>query len=854
MNNQNKTLIRRKNIEKLLMHNIESCISSSKLFIQTLEGETGTGKSAIMQMFQTDIKEKHPRIKTANASCNRPSESSMPYAPFRELLKSVILPPEQIGELKTDKQENCKSIISAALENTPELIGTFFPGGKLFTNEGKEIIAELGLTEQLERKQSALVNICMMEEGEIFSQYAEILRSASALQPLMLVLDDFHWTDKASVNMLYYLIQTLADCPVFMLISFNSTELSPPAKGENHILVPVLHEIKRMFGNVGIDFNSLPEPDKATFVDEIIDLEENTFDKKFRSSLLQLSNGNPLFVLEMIQLLKENNEIILTEGIWTIASEINWKLKPTRLEGIIEERMSKLEHSSIDLFSHANVQANNFIAQVLSMTLNESEREVLSSLIRKLQKKHTQVEETNCYRSGKDIISTFQFSNFIFQNYIYEELSLNQKKMLHGDIAHCLVQMFQKNINDVALEIARHYEQSGKPENSLEYLIIGGSSIMRISQFEMAIDVLNKALNIVRSAPAADKKTELEICSMLSTCKRNIHGWGNSQVVEAYNKTLELGTELGDIETIAAAQFGIWALYLNQMQLSKAQKYAYDYMASALEINDKAIVVQANIALANTYFWMDKQEKALDCIHQIDDTPIDTENKELTNRFGQAPASLILMFRLMCNYYMGNYENTREAQDEIINYLQTANHPFSKTIVLTSIAWYYYLEGEDKKTLYFAKQLIEIAEKMNFKFYHGLGLLFSYAALMDEYNPKQWFAKIDKAQAMVLDAPGLQLFKTEFEITKARFYIRKAMPAEAEAILHKTVNRVKGGEEQVSKPRIYLYLANSLFKQGKTAEGYQAIEKGKSQLNPNYINSPVRKSLNLIQERLIANE
>ncbi len=463
------------------------------------------------------------------------------------------------------------------------------------------------------------------------------------------------------------------------------------------------------------------------------------------------------------------------------------------------------------------------------------------------------MKESDCFRSGKSSVSETQLSNCIFHHYAVEDLSLSQKNILHGKIAQCLIETFGDNVERVALDVARHFELSGEPERSIEYLILGGKSIMKVSQYDVAIEKFEKALFLLQKHPSENKEIQLDVLTMLSTCKRIVSGWANCEVIAVYKKALELARELGQVETVAAAQFGMWAVYMYQMHLSKALLYAQDYMVSALELNDKLTVIQANIALANTYFWMDKQDDALAALDAITRTNIDLADEATSSRFGQTPLSLVLMFRLICNYYKGDEAATQKALEDNISYLATVTHSYTKTIVLTNLSWYYYLKGENDQVLKYSEKLILITSEMNFKYYHGLGILFLCAGSRDGLSDQDWLDEMNKAEALVFDTSGLELFKIEFEISRARFYISRNLLAEAEEVLTLAEQRVNKSEEQVSKARICSILAEVFLLQGKIDEAKSTIEKGFAELNPAYTSSPVRLKLVELQKSLVEN-
>ena len=89
--------------------------------------------------------------------------------------------------------------------------------------------------------------------------------------------------------------------------------------------------------------------------------------------------------------------------------------------------------------------------------MGETERDLLMTLSRKLQKQYHLVNEGPCVRSARGLVSEFNFSNYIFQQYLYQELSATQRMILHGDIAVILEELFRDNIGEVAGDISLNF-------------------------------------------------------------------------------------------------------------------------------------------------------------------------------------------------------------------------------------------------------------------------------------------------------------------------------------------------------------------------------------------------------------
>lgn len=838
--------VERENQIQPLLVSLMRVFEQSKCQVNMLTGEAGTGKTVLCEMFLERAKkmENPPRI--VQSFCGLYSEFSLPYAPFKEILKHLLQIDESEYENKTKSAKILNFTLKKALEIAPDLISTFIPGGSIIAKVGEDIIQEMGLLDKFKTRVKPDDQIDSLDEKKILAQYSEILKIHVAETPILIVIDDFQWADKASINMLYYLSRSISEFPIYILISYRSTEISVVKEGERHLLVSVINEIKRYYGDVVLNLDEISPESRFELLNQIIDKDPNTLNADFRKSLLQITNGNPLFIKEMVSSLIENGEIHKVDGKLTESRLINWQQKPARIEGIIEERISKLEDRLVEVLSYASVQGNRFIAQILSKTLDDNERDILKSLSRKLEKEHHLVREINCYRSGNNIISEFQFSNYIFQHYLYEELSPSQRLLLHGDVADSLELMFSDNIEEVALQVANHRELSGENEVAVLYYLIAVRSIMRVSQFEQAYNILIKVKEIIDKAKdTIDKSLKLDAALLLSICARSIYGWGSEKVIDTYNNVIELGKDAGELKKAMTAQFGMWAVFLYKLELNRALAYAKDFLELSKKLGEESCIVQAKISMANTYFWMNKQTDVMRLIDEIDQMAIDKEDSGFIEKYGQSPQSLIIMFKLVSNLLSGDIVQVEKEKELAEKYIQTQGHLYSKTIVLTGLAWSSYLNFDYENAGKYAAELIKISSENNYKFYKGLGLLFQCWSELVTDVPNDWEERLTCGEDLIYTKEDITLLKIDFQLTKAEHYLYKKEYSIALTIINQLLIDSEQNEEKLSLTRLYYYLALTQNKLNDNKACKLAIKQGLRILD-------VNSKLNVCEMKLLA--
>ncbi len=703
-------------------------------------GEAGSGKTVLANMFMDEMSENAEQALFVSSYCGIRSEYNIPYQPFKELLKQLLQDVNNNTEEKTRKEKVKDSLAFCGkmlLEHAPDLVGNFIPGVSILSAIGQNIFKD-----KEEPKPLGFV-----EESKILEQYVDAIRAIAAKYKLVLFIDDLQWIDNASVNLFYQLVVGLQNSPVLIIGCYRSTDIDITLNGEKHPMTKLITEVKILRGNVFINLDAQSEEERKTLMNRMLDTEPNIYDTQFRERLFKHTNGNPLFVNELVNLLKEEGMIIRNnDGIWMNNASLQWKSYPVRIEGIIQERIGRLEDSLVETLSHASVQGYNFIAQVLSKTMGESERDVLMTLSKTLQKQHHLVNEDNCIRSNHGMVSHFNFSNYIFQQYLYQELSMTQRMMLHSDIAGIMEDFFKENIEEVSADIARHYEMSGEYGKAIRYIRITIENMMRISAYQDATNLIKKGLSLLDGASEIQdrEKEKLYFLVKLCICIRSTKGWGNAEVEEVHNQAAALSEKLEDYSYTGTIRFGIWAIQLAKLELDKCLELAGSYLEGSRKTGDIKTEKSALITYINTLFWMGRLQEMPDMLNAY------AELEQAGNSPKENTLNLTFyeMFSILLAVEQNNSEQIELFKNRLVEKTKQPNSCFIQTVAYQALTWQAYLQGNNGDMEKYANALIEISQKYNFVFYTAIAMLFQ-GVCMAKQDVQSGFDSVEKGYRML---------------------------------------------------------------------------------------------------------
>jgi tetratricopeptide (TPR) repeat protein len=512
-----------------------------------VSGEPGAGKTTLLRQFSHRCRLDCPDLRVAYGECDAVGEAGDPYLPFREILQDLTGESGRAGEdvpgsAKADSRLGRLFRYSAQtiVENGPDLIDIFVPGAALAARLGGRAARKLNLGGMLADGDAgeSVPTAAEVTQESIFEQYVQVLRALATQRPLILIVDDLHWADSGSVGLLFHLARRLVSDPILIIGAYRDEDVSRGRGRDSHALVPVLAELRRIHGDVGID---LGLNDARGFVDAFLDARPNALDTEFRDELTRHTDGNPLFLTELLNSFIESGALVEDrEGVLHLVRSIIWRELPHRVEGVIESRMQRLSAEQREILDVACVQGEEFSAEIVAAITGQTRRTIVRELSGSLQREHRIVEAVGLVRIGSRSRSVYRFRHNLFQAYLYETLDQIERADLHGETGIALEGLHEGEEEEVAVALARHFSMTPDWERRLRFTLMAAERARRSSAPREAAGLYESALEILSDEPGAGTVGDLDpgrIAELLAIQ----HGLlaEQEQAIRAFERALE---------------------------------------------------------------------------------------------------------------------------------------------------------------------------------------------------------------------------------------------------------------------------------------------------------------------------
>lgn len=308
----------------------------------------------------------------------------------------------------------------------------------------------------------------------------------SAECPLILILEDFHWADDLSHDMLNALVSLTRELPVLLCVITRpqpEKPLSWAAAGEAATGLLVTE----------INVSPLSNEDSRALLENLINVRE--LPEAMIQLLLRHAEGNPFYIEEFVRTLIERQLVHAANGQWEVSPLINTETLeiPTTLRGLMMARVDRLPEDLRNLLRDAAVIGLQFSASLLNEVRRRQQgsANVLPALER-LTEMGLLVER----HEGEE--KAYAFRHILTQETIYSSLLRSQRPLLHRNIAEAIEQLYAADLAPHVEVLALHYDRAGERSKALKYLLLAGDRARQRFANREALDYYSRALQLAQ--------------------------------------------------------------------------------------------------------------------------------------------------------------------------------------------------------------------------------------------------------------------------------------------------------------------------------------------------------------------
>ncbi len=382
-----------------------------------LAGEPGVGKTRLAQEITLNIRNQGFFI--APGRCYEP-QGAVPYYPFIDALASAYSAASSAVRAQVPK-------------NWPEL-------ARLLPSLGTPRIGDS----------------VSHDQHRLYWEVTGFLQALAAENPLAVLIDDLHWADAASLDLLLHLARHTAGNRILLLGTYRDVEVN-----RQHPLEGALRDLQREDLVERIAVRRLEQSSTAALM--AASMGEEQVSDEFATLIFHRTEGNPFFVQQVMRMLVERGDIYQEGDHWgrKAVEEID---VPESIRSVVGQRLSRLADETQELLREASVLGQTFSFDDLEAMTGRSEREV-----------ETALEEAARIGLIREVEGDrHAFDHALTQQSLYGELTTRRRRRLHLAAGEAIERLAEKKRSDRAAELAWHFLEGDVPERALRWALVAG--------------------------------------------------------------------------------------------------------------------------------------------------------------------------------------------------------------------------------------------------------------------------------------------------------------------------------------------------------------------------------------------
>jgi predicted ATPase len=481
-----------------------------------------------------------------------------------------------------------------------------------------------------------------------------ILLRIAAQQPVLFVMEDLHWVDPTTLELLRLLVDQGPTTRILALFTFRP-DFSPPWTGRAHLTQVTVHRLPR---RQAVEVIRQVAHGKA-LPPEVVE------------QIVAKTDGVPLFVEELTKMVLESG--LLQE--WDDRYELTGPLPPLAIPATLHDSlMARLDRL-------ATVKA---LAQ-LGATLG---REFSYELLRAVspwdeatvqQGLHQLVEAEFLYQQGLPPQATYTFKHALIQDVAYQSLLRSTRQQHHQRIAQTLEAQFPETVETQPELVAQHYTAAGCAEQAVHYWQRAGQHASDRSANLEAISHLTTGIELLKTLPETPDRLQQAVALYiaLGAALQMAKGLAAAEVEQAYTQAYTVCRQVGETPELVPVLFGLWRFYLVRSQLHTARELGETLLRLAQRAADPVLAVIAPYTLGATWCWLGAFPAARHYTEEGIARYTPSQRTALVFRMGQDPGVACRAILAQTLWLLGYPDQALTSIHDALALAHELSHPYS---------------------------------------------------------------------------------------------------------------------------------------------------------------------------------
>ena len=655
----------------------------------TVSGEAGIGKTTVVEDFIGDLEE--PAAWVGRGRCSERLAETDAFVPILESLDRLVR-----GE---------SGDVAAQLMKT--VAPTWYVQVAPATDESAEILAREAKSASHERMRR-----------EFVSFFEELSRT----RPVILFLDDLHWADASTCDLLAYLAARLRNLRILVLLTHRHAEM----QARHHPFLPLRLDLGRLgvCQDLALSFLSLNDIESYLAVQ----FPANLFPEGFARVVHERTEGNPLFMTDMLDFLRDRRILVEKDGRWLLdqpVSEVG-QLIPVGIRSMVRLKIEQFGKEDHQILLCAAVQGIQFDSAVIAQVLSRDPSDVEERL-QELEAAHHFVRIVSEQEFPDHTFSVrCRFVHVFYQNALDASLAPSRRAAHSLAIGRALVQFHGEASRAIAADLALLFESGRDHASASQYFLHAARNAARVFAYQEAAILCERGLRALSALPESHERDsqELRFSLILGMSLMPTRGYAAPETEKTHRRSRELCLKLNDKRRLLSVLWGLHTCDVNSGNLVRSLGVAREMRELAEASADPIAKVESLHALGTTLAFMGRLEEARAALERIfAEYPV---HQHLFHGalyvMDPCVTSLSMLARLLA--FQGYLDQAIEKAAASVDLANRLAHPPSLAYAVFWVGWIHHTRGDYAEGCRHLESAMELSRE------HGLPQILEWARMV----------------------------------------------------------------------------------------------------------------------------
>lgn len=708
-----------------------------------LTGEPGIGKTAVMEAF----------VRQANATvavgqCIEHYGPGEPYLPVLEAVGQLCRRPQGERLVALLRQQ-----APSWLVQMPWLLST---------------VDRTHLQQELQGN----------TRERMLREFAMMIETFTAEMPLVFVLEDLHWSDHATLDLLTLLARRRDPAQLLVLGTYRPVE----ALVREHPLHAVTQDLQLHGHSTTLALAPLDADAVAAYL--TARCPGGGFPAALSQWLVQCTEGNPLFVVQVVTHLVAHGVLVEDSGQWVYRGQVAMLDigVPENLRQMIAQQCARLTPSEQDLLAAGSVAGVEFAAAAIAAGLDDEVGRIEVHCEGLAQRGQVLRPVGMVEWPDGTVTTRYAFQHALYQQVMYEQLGAARRVRLHRQIGMRLEQAYGERATEVAAELAEHFVRGRVADRAVQYLHRAADTARARHAHHEAIVHLRRALEVLRTLPdtLARRHQELQLLVALGAALMITGGEETPEVEQVYGQAYALCQQVEDTVHLLPVLAGLQRFYLVRAAHQRSLELGERLLSLAQRRQEQAFRLEAHGALGATRLILGHFGQAL------------THHNEVITHYAPQPARSVGIsqdLKVACLagaartlWCLGYPDQALARSQEAMAFAHSLAHPYSLMWSQLFVAEIHHYRGEFQAAQQAAEASLAVATRQGFQGWIVRGKLVHGLTLTDLGRVEEGISQMQQsleAQRTTGETRARAYFLTRL----AEVYLRTDQPAASLACL-----------------------------------------------------------------------